>query len=294
MHWCTFLLALAAPVFSAPVLSRQTTTNRALWLWESDLIKDSTKVLDFLSVVTSPDYKISTVYALIDRDMGTPIWDSFVTKCTAAGIAVEALMGDSYWILGKTKDDGPTLQHNLDWIEGYQKNVSANARFAGIHMDVEPWGLDEWATNKEAYIASLLSIVNTVKSFAKPLNLPVAADLPFWANTVACQDATLDTCLLAHLDSVTFMTYRNTAPSLLDVAIPVLKAVDSADPGKPVWLSVETSSDCADANLISYAGKSVGTLMTDLNTVANNVTKEYARFAGIAIHSYSDFVAMGA
>jgi hypothetical protein len=292
MHWYT-LLALAAPVLSASLVSRQTPNNRALWLWKSDLIKDSAKVSDFLSFVTSPDHKISTVHALIDRDMGTAAWESFMTKCTAAGVAVNALMGDSYWILGRTRDDGPTLQHSLDWIEGYQKNVSANARFAGIHMDVEPWGLDEWATNKEAYVDSMISIVDTVKSFATPLDLPVAMDLPFWASTVACQEATLDTCLLPRLDSVTFMTYRNTASDLLVIATPILAAVHSADPGKPVWLSVETCRDCAEASLISYAGKSMRTLMMDLDTVEKKAT-EYDEFAGIAIHSYADFAAMRA
>jgi hypothetical protein len=292
MHWYT-LFALAAPVLSAPLLSRQSTNNRALWLWTSDLIKDDTEISDFLSFVTSPDHKIGTVHALIDRDMGTPTWESFMTKCTAAGIAVNALMGDSYWILGKARDDGPTLQHSLDWIDGYQKNVSANARFAGIHMDVEPWGLDDWETNKEAYVDSLLSIVDTVKTFATPLNLPVAVDLPFWASTVACQEAALDTCLLPHLDSVTFMTYRNTAPELLDIATPILTAVHSAYPGKPVWLSVETCRDCVEASLISYAGKSMATLMEDLATVEKNAT-EYDEFAGIAIHDYANFVAMKA
>jgi hypothetical protein len=294
MHWCTFLLALAVPALSLPVAPSQAAPapNRALWLWESDIIKDSASVSSFLSTVTDNDIK--TVHALIDRDMGNAVWESFITKCNASGITVEALMGDAQWINGQTTDDGPTLQHQLNWIAQYQASVSCNAKFSGIHMDVEPWGLDDWASNKEAHIDSLIEIADTVGAFAKPLDLPVAADLPFWAHTVSCQDATLDTCLLPHLDSVTFMTYRNTPGELLAIAMPLLKTVHDADPEKAVWFAVETDSKCAEAELISYAGKSAATLIGDLATVEKNAVKSSNNFAGIAIHSYSDFVAMGA
>lgn len=80
---------------------------------------------------------------------------------------------------------------------------------------------------------------------------------------------------------------------LLNVAIPLLKAVNGAYPGKSVWLAVETSGLCADAELISYARNSAGTLMSDLATAEKNAIKESSGFAGIAIHSYKDFVALG-
>jgi hypothetical protein len=293
MHWCTFLLALAAPALSFPLSSRGTgpASNRALWLWESDIIKDSAAMSKFFSVVTDNDF--TKVHALIDRDMGNAAWESFIAQCNTRGISVEALMGDAQWVLGKTTENGPTLQHQLDWIEQYQKSAPQNAQFSGIHMDVEPWGLDGWTSNKETYIDSFVGIVDTVVSFAKHQSLHVAADLPFWANTVPCKDATLDTCLLGHLNSVTFMTYRNTATELIDVAAPLLKAVADAHSGSTVWLSVETSSKCAEAELISYAGKGVKTLMGDLVTVGKHAAVEGSGFAGIAVHSYTEFVALG-
>jgi hypothetical protein len=294
MHWCTFLLALAVPALSLPVAPSQATPTpkRAIWLWESNIIQDSASVATFMSTVTSPDNNIGTVHALIDRDMGNEVWQSFVAKCNASGIAVEALMGDKQWINGRVTDDGPTLQHEIDWLAQYQAKAPANAKFSAIHLDVEPWGLDDWASKKQEHVGSLVEIVDTVKSFAIPLNLPVAADLPFWAHTVPCQDTTLDTCLLPHLDSVTFMTYRNTPVELLAIAMPVLKAVHAADKGRPVWFAVETDSKCAEAELISYSGKSAATLLSDLTTVEKAAMKGSNNFAGIAIHSYSDFVAM--
>jgi len=293
MHWCTFLLALAAPALSFPLFPRETAaypTQRALWLWESDIIQDKTSLDNFFSVVSNHGF--TKVHALVDRDMGNAAWQPFIARCNAQGIAVEALMGDKEWIVGGTTDDGPTLQRSLNWIEQYQKSAPANAKFSGIHLDVEPWGLDSWESNKATYVESLLEIVDTVKSCAKPLNLRVAADLPFWSNTVACRNSKLNTCMLGHLDSITFMTYRNKPKELLEVAAPLLQAVAAANSGTTVWLSVETSSKCAEAELISYAGKSVTTLMNDLSTVENAAAKKDSGFVGIAVHSYTEFAAL--
>ncbi|KAL1606592.1 hypothetical protein SLS60_003997 [Paraconiothyrium brasiliense] len=294
MHWCTPLLALAAPVLSAPIVAPRSTagSERAIWLWNSDIIQDDSQVQTFLSLMTDTEHPFQTVLALIDRDMGNAPWQSFIKKCNAAGLKVEALMGDKQWIVGQTSEDGPTLQHELDWIKKYQASASSDAKLAGIHLDVEPWALDGFESNQAEYVSSLVSIVSQVKQVAQPLNLPLGADLPFWANTVACEDSTLDTCLLNNLDYVTFMTYRNTAKSLLGIADPVLKAVKAVDSSKPVWLSVETSSECSDVSLISYAGKTLNTMLSDLVTVATSAEKSSGNFAGVAVHSYKDFLTM--
>lgn len=242
--------------------------------------------------MTDKEHPFQTVLALIDRDMGNAPWQSFIKKCNAAGLQVEGLMGDKQWIKGATTEDGPTLEHELDWINKYQASAPSDAKLAGIHLDVEPWALPDFDANKAEYISALQSIVSQVKDVAKPLGLPLGADLPFWGNTVACGDSTLDTCLLNDLDSVTFMTYRNTADSLLGIADPVLKAVKAVDASKPVWLSVETSSECADVGLISYAGKTLGNLVSDLAKIATGAQKKAPSFAGVAVHSYQDFVTM--
>lgn len=244
--------------------------------------------------MTSSTHPFQTVLALIDRDMGNAPWESFIKKCNAAGLKVEALMGDKQWIVGGTSEDGPTLEHELNWIKKYQASAASDAKLAGIHLDVEPWALEGFESNKAEYVSSLVSIVSQTKEVAQSLDLPLGADLPFWANTVECEDSTLDTCLLNKLDSVTFMTYRNTAKSLLGIADPVLKSVKAVAASTPVWLSVETSSDCSDVGLISYAGKTLSNLIGDLATITTSAKKSSGNFAGVAVHSYTDFLAMGA
>ena len=267
-------------------------TARAIWLWNSDIIQDDAEVETFISKMTDPKHPFQTVLALIDRDMGLAPWTSFIKKCNAAGLQVEGLMGDKQWIKGSVTDDGPTLAHELEWIKSYQAAAPSDAKLAGVHLDVEPWALDDFDANKAEYVAELQSIVSAVKEVTSPLGLPLGADLPFWGNTVACGDSTLDTCLLGDLDYVTFMTYRNTATSLLGIADPVLAAVKKVDANMPVWLSVETSSECADVSLISYAGKTLSNLVGDLAKIASGAEKTAPSFKGIAVHSYQDFKEM--
>ncbi|CAI6332677.1 unnamed protein product [Periconia digitata] len=292
MHWCTTLMALAAPVYALPFslpFGSTSTPQRAVWLWNSDIIQDDVATDKFFSVASAPSNKFTTVYALIDRDMGNEAWQSFIKKCNSSGIAVEGLMGDAQWVLGGTTEDGPTFQHSLDWVKQYQESAPDNAKLAGIHLDVEPWGLDGWASNKGEYVDSLVSIVSRATEAAKPLGLPVAADLPFWANTVDCEDTKLDACMAKRLDSITFMTYRSTPKDLLDVAHSVLNTVSSM--GKKGWVSVETSADVGEASLISYAGKALSTLAGDLTNI-ETLAKSHSGFSGIAVHDYKSLSGM--
>jgi hypothetical protein len=123
--------------------------------------------------------------------------------------------------------------------------------------------------------------MSTVTFFGRRLNLTVAADLPFWANTIqsASSTAKMDRWTLGLVDSATFMTYRSDAAQLLDIAGAALAAGDAE--GKPVWLAVETT-DVGDERL-SYFGKSASKLAADLETVQIGA-QGHASFAGIAVH----------
>ncbi|KAH8199970.1 hypothetical protein TruAng_005851 [Truncatella angustata] len=285
----TYAVQTSQTTESASATSAASTDNtpaRAIWLWSSDLLQDDTKVTEFLSFAESNE--INSVYTLIDRDMGDEVFVSFIAQCNASGIAVEALMGNAQWITG---GGDPTLESQLNWLEQYQGNASAESQFSAIHMDVEPWGLDGWTTNTETYTSALQSIVTQVKTLGEALGLPVVADLPYWAYTIECPTTgqTLDSWMLNNLDSAVFMTYRNTAAELLDIATKALEAGNTA--GKPVWLAVETV-DAADSLLISYYSKTKSALFEDLVSIKTTASS-HSSFAGIAIHDYDGVVALG-
>jgi hypothetical protein len=289
MQWPTLFLALGSLLtlaFTAPTQTHSpaaasTTLSRATWLWQSELISDSSAVSDFISFATTQG--IARVYAGVNADISNPDWQSFISECTANGIVVDALFGNPNWILGSGR---PTLQAQLDWIEQYQGNTTSDdQKFTGIHMDIEPWVLDDWEASKPTFTSALQSLVQQIVDFVLPLGLTLAADLPFWAHEIDTSDgSTLDVWMLDAIDSVTFMTYRNSVGVFMDIAAAALELARTSE--KEVWLAVEMTEQ-GDGHLISYFGKSGSTLTSDLEAIAEQAA---GTVAGIAVHDYNGWV----
>lgn len=121
--------------------------------------------------------------------------------------------------------------------------------------------------------------------------MTVAADLPFWTHTMSdpTTGQTMDAWMLDRLDSVTFMTYRNTVDQLVDVAATPLAAGNLA--GKPVWLAVETIAS-TEAR-VSFKGlATVSTLSSRLRSIAKGCSN-HSSFSGIAVHDYAGWLELG-
>ena len=135
----------------------------------------------------------------------------------------------------------------------------------------------------DTYVSAPLEITSEVELRGESLGIPVAADLPFWANTILCptSGATLFAWILAKLDMVpvTAMTYRNTPAELLSIAVVGLDARIVAR--KPIWLAVE-ANDVTDASLINYYDETFTRLVADLKAVDTGAA-QYSSYAGIAI-----------
>lgn len=134
-------------------------------------------------------------------------------------------------------------------------------------------------------------MVNNITSFGKTLGMTIAADLPFWAYIMSdpTTGETMDVWMLNKLDSVTFMTYRNTVDELVDVAAKPLAAADSA--GKPVWLAVETRAS-TEAK-VSFKGlATVTSLSSKLQSIEADCSN-HTSFSGIAVHDYVGWLALG-
>lgn len=123
------ILALAQPALSLA-------TDRATWLWDATMMQDSAQVADFLAFAEAKG--VTKVYAGVNADVPNEAFGSFIEGCSARGIAVGALIGNSQWILDRGT---PSLEDNLSWIEQYQgSSVVASdggKRFAEVHMDIE-------------------------------------------------------------------------------------------------------------------------------------------------------------
>lgn len=113
-------------------VNNQTRVPLATWIWNTTFIADAAETSQFFTF--AQEQGLQRAYLHVDADIDNSYFGNFIQQCNALGIAVEALMGNAQWILG---GGTPSLQSNLEWIDQYQGNASANAKFSGIHMDIE-------------------------------------------------------------------------------------------------------------------------------------------------------------
>lgn len=252
-------------------------TQKATWLWNTQLIVDSTAdILDFAA-----SQQISLIYLQINTDLDVSQYQRFIAAASQQHITVEALDGAPSWALDT---DRHKLQDSLQWITAYQQSATSDQQFSGIHIDIEPYLLSQWAEQQETIIAQWQRSVQLVAQTARTLHLSASADIPFWLYTLHVSDgsSTLSRWMMDQYDSLTIMAYRNTADDIYDVAQNELSEADDA--GKTIYIGVETNASSEGSN-ISFYGAGASTLNAALSQVSVQGST-HSSFAGIAVHDY--------
>ncbi|KAH7018064.1 uncharacterized protein B0I36DRAFT_335251 [Microdochium trichocladiopsis] len=283
MHWANLFSSLLLLLLATPAWAG----SRGMWFWNAQKIQSQTEVTQLINFALK--YKIGTLYTEMNTDLGNAAYQSFVAKCAGNGIRVQALIGDSSWA---TAEGFPNLKPKLDWLKQYQASAPAASRFSAVHFDVEPWTIHpDWENNRAGLTTGLLRVAEAIiKVAAEDLgNLPVEADVPFWANEIDCPgyDVTLDVWMFRRIAATHFMTYRNTPDAFMDIANRAL--VRGSGEGKPVWLSIETVN--TGDNIQSYYGSTLQHFLSDLSIVEGRAGK-FSGYAGMGIHYYEGMRAL--
>ncbi|WP_246021567.1 hypothetical protein [Paenibacillus zeisoli] len=254
-----------------------TTTQKASWLWDTSLIKQSgSTVLTFYK-----NQGVNVIYLQINRKLNVSYYKNFIRQATAQGIEVHALDGNSTWALTSQRTQLTTV---LKWIENYQATAATNEKFKGIHFDIEPYLLPDWSTNQKSIVSQWQSNVLYMVQRANEIKLPIAADLPFWLHTIKVPDgtATLSSWMLKQYNSVTLMSYRDTSDGIFNVAKVILQ--EGVDLGKKVFTGVETNNT-SEGDIISFYEEGANYMNQELNNLVT-LTSSYTSFAGVAVHDY--------
>lgn len=258
-------------------------SQKATWLWNTQLIVDSTaSILSFAAA-----QNVNLIYLQINADLDADYYQHFISSASAQGITVQALDGAPSWALDSRRHE---LQATLDWIATYQNNASADEKFSGIHIDIEPYLLPEWRSDQTSVIAGWQQSLQQVVQAARALHIPASADIPFWLHTLLTVDesATLSSWMMQQYDSITIMAYRDTASGILDVAEAQLAEGDAA--GTPVYVGVETNPS-AEGDNITFHEEGAAYLNSQLATVIKQAGA-HESFAGIAVHDYAGWSAL--
>ncbi|HWG99158.1 MAG TPA: hypothetical protein VNV66_07495 [Pilimelia sp.] len=246
---------------------------RAMWLWSR---ADPAAVIHF-AVARG----VAEIYAAVPWNVGAsgdlPRLQDLKQRADAAGIRLSALGGDPEW----------AVNH---WAaRTWQRSAMETGLFAATHVDVEPYVLDRWNTDRAGTVSAFLGMLDAMRANDPR---PLEADVPFWYGGIAAGGRTLADEVLDRVDAVTVMSYRDTATgpnSMADVAADML--VRGTASGTPVRLGAETHP-LPDCPYCTFAEEGQAAMLSTLAAVDAAVSG-YQAYAGIAVHHYDSWRVLG-
>ncbi|WP_067473390.1 hypothetical protein [Actinomadura hibisca] len=265
-------LAVLGGTLTAIALRPDAPAPRAMWLWQRTAAP--------AKVVTwATDQNVNEIYAHIST---TPAPTELARlrelkqRCDNAGIRLSALGGEPDWAFDHT-----TALH-------WQRTALSTGLFAATHIDVEPYALPAWNTDRPRTVAAFTSLL---AAMANADQRPLQVDVPFWYGTIPANNTTLADAVLTHADAVTVMSYRDTATgpdSLLAVGTDMLTRADRA--GRPVHLGAETTPlpTCSACTFHEQGAHTMATTLSEVDAAA----ADHPSYAGIAVHDYNSWTTL--
>ncbi|KMT23258.1 hypothetical protein [Clostridium cylindrosporum] len=258
------------------------------WLWNtSEIVNNSEDIINFLV-----KKRVNTLYLQIDYNLDYMYYKNFIRKAAMNNIVVEALDGAPTWV----SDDGGILQGRFfNWLSRYQKASSLNERFKGVHLDVEPYGNEEYATNQNKIISKYQDLLLRSKNACKKLNLNLGIDIPFWFNQIKYNtsygNGNLAEWIFKNIKSVTIMAYRDIATGdnginkIAEVEMNLCKKYNVK-----ATIAVETGS-LPDTTFVTFFEEGESYMYNELNRVYLNYNTNPS-FNGFAVHYFDSWINM--
>ncbi|GIO33475.1 MULTISPECIES: copper amine oxidase N-terminal domain-containing protein [Paenibacillus] len=259
---------------------------KGTWIWDSRIIKqDQDKIINFAKTKG-----VTSIYLQVDRDLDPAIYEDFIRKATSEGIQVEALEGRPEWAYKSKQED---IQKFIAWVKTYNASAHPEARFTGLHFDIEPHLLSDWTKNNKTILESWMDNLRLIEKETKGSGLKMTLDVPYWLNTINVPGTnySMSAWLLEKFDCLVIMNYRNHAlgsNGIVDNAQAMLREASTLK--KKVVIAVETVKS-AEGPRVSFFSMSSQTMEKELQS-AHNQLAHYASYGGFAIHDFKSWLDM--
>lgn len=270
-------MALVPTATASVGAARPDGVDRATWVWG----RPRARSLVAFAVERSVDDLFVSVPDDLPRSGELAWFRNLRTRTAAAGVGVHALGSETSWV------DDP--QAALAW----QSAALGTGLFDGVHLDVEPWLHDRWDSDRAAVVHGYLGLLEAMNTAT---SRRFEVDIAFWLDQVETEEGRLDEAVLARVDAVTVLSYRNTvlgSDSITGVAANALAAAARAD--KPARLAVETNFLGTDPVSLkqTFHGASRSDLAAALAAVDSAMASSPA-YRGVAVHDFSGWAALRA
>ena len=302
-------ILIQAAVWAPPARAEEP-PQRGMWVWHYEAYASPwsrRRLIEFCQAEKITLLLVQVHYRM-DRRSKAPLglrnpagYGDLIRRAKEAGIRVEALEGDPEW--SQPSGQGtfwPKLKVILDW----NSSQPPERRFSGLHLDVEPYLLDDFATTHKwellrEYVEFMARARERVK--ACDPSLLFAADIPFWYDQYPEEDEYLNHCVVefggakkpvsSHLqdlcDYIGIMSYRQQAlgeDSITDISKGELAYAEKI--GKRIFCGVETSDQ--DPPKITFYGTDPK-LFREQVALVEQTFKGRPGFGGVLIHHYLSY-----
>jgi hypothetical protein len=231
-----------------------------------------------------------------------PALREFLARAGRAGIRVHALSGDPSDIQPRNHE---RVLARVEATIRFNEAGTADARFAGVHFDIEPHAQPSWKTSSGAERSSLLTEMVTVHEKAarrlheRAPSLVYGADVVFWLGktdpdgspvypvTVGGKMADPEAHLLRIVDHLALMSYRSFAQGKNGIIELVRKTVERADQTKcRVFVGVKMAD--IGPPLETFFGKTEREMQAAVAAI-ERAFEGHASYAGVSYFMYAAY-----
>lgn len=149
---------------------------RGMWVWKTAPRLAAADGISSL-LESCREAGVNEAYLSIGSVVEHPRLPEMVTALNEAGIRVEALTGDAAWYLPERR---ASMLSALESVAAYNARVPAKARFAAVHLDIEPHQLPQNKGN-HGFLPALAETLDAARQRASARGLDTSADLPRFA-----------------------------------------------------------------------------------------------------------------
>lgn len=252
------------------------------YIWRAELLHtEKEEILAF-----TKEHDINLLYIRIDMSLSTAKYREFIQEARAAGIEVHAMGGHPIWALEESR--GKILRL-VKWVKQYNENVAEDERFEGVHLDIEPYVMPIWRTDKEGLLRQWMENIRAfVQEMEQSPKLKTSVDLAAWLDnspTPGQPDLPFSHWMISQLDHTTMMAFRDFAEGpggILSLVDSEIKYAESM--GKEVIVAVEMK-ESHEGKYVSFYEEGKAEMMKQLDLVTRAL-QVYSSFKGIAVHAY--------